>query len=608
MLPSLKLTATQRRLLVIGLALVLIAIGIGLVRRVDSPTERVISLNDLAQRVASHDVTEIRVTNDGGKVLTRSGEVLTFYAGRDSILKVLTNFGVSPAAIANVTFTVAEPPAPWLGLLLTIGPLVLFGLVIVFAWRRMGDRGGNPMMSFGRSRARTVNEQQPSITFLDVAGVEEPRQELQEIVEFLKEPQKFVALGARIPRGVLLVGPPGTGKTLLARAVAGEGGVPFFHISGSEFVEMFVGVGASRVRDLFDKAKKSAPCIVFVDEIDAVGRQRGAGLGNANDEREQTLNQILVEMDGFDDHAGVIVIAATNRPDVLDPALLRPGRFDRVVVVPSPDVRGRKAILDVHARGKPFEPAVALDVLAKQTPGFSGADLANVLNESAILAARRDKKTIGMAELEEAVDRVSVGPERRSHVMSAKEKELTAYHESGHAIVARFLLHHDPVHKITIIPRGLRGGYTRFLPPEDRYYMTRSHFIDAVTAALGGHAAETVVYGEMSTGGGDDIERATKIVSKMVKECGMSERLGPVAFGRKQQMVFLGRDIGEQKDYSEHVGEMIDDEIRRLIDEAYARATSILLEHRGLLDSLARELIRKESLDAPALETIFLAA
>jgi cell division protease FtsH len=608
MLPSLKLTATQRRLLVIGLALVLIAIGIGLVRRVDTPSERVISLNDLAQRVASHDVTEIRVTNDGGKVMTRSGEVLTFYAGRDSILKVLTNFGVSPAAIANVTFTVAEPPAPWLGLLLTIGPLVLFGLVIVFAWRRMGDRGGNPMMSFGRSRARTVNEQQPSITFLDVAGVEEPRQELQEIVEFLKEPQKFVALGARIPRGVLLVGPPGTGKTLLARAVAGEGGVPFFHISGSEFVEMFVGVGASRVRDLFDKAKKSAPCIVFVDEIDAVGRQRGAGLGNANDEREQTLNQILVEMDGFDDHAGVIVIAATNRPDVLDPALLRPGRFDRVVVVPSPDVRGRRAILDVHARGKPFEPAVALDVLAKQTPGFSGADLANVLNESAILAARRDKKTIGMAELEEAVDRVSVGPERRSHVMSAKEKELTAYHESGHAIVARFLLHHDPVHKITIIPRGLRGGYTRFLPPEDRYYMTRSHFIDAVTAALGGHAAETVVYGEMSTGGGDDIERATKIVSKMVKECGMSERLGPVAFGRKQQMVFLGRDIGEQKDYSEHVGEMIDDEIRRLIDEAYARATSILLEHRGLLDSLARELIRKESLDAPALETIFLAA
>jgi cell division protease FtsH len=606
--PKVRITGVQRRLVIIALAAVLVAIGVGLLRRGDVAAERVISLNDLAMRIENRDITEIRVTNDGGHVTTRSGEVLSFYAGRESILRVLTRFGVSPGAIANVTFTVADPPAPWLGLLLTIGPLVLFGAVMVLAWRRMGDRGGHPMMSFGRSRARTVNEQAPAITFLDVAGVEEPRQELQEIVEFLKEPQKFVALGARIPRGVLLVGPPGTGKTLLARAVAGEGGVPFFHISGSEFVEMFVGVGASRVRDLFDKAKKSAPCIVFVDEIDAVGRQRGAGLGNANDEREQTLNQILVEMDGFDDHAGVIVIAATNRPDVLDPALLRPGRFDRVVVVPSPDVRGRRAILDVHARGKPFEAGVALDILAKQTPGFSGADLANVLNESAILAARRDKKTIGMAELEEAVERVSVGPERRSHVMSVREKELTAYHESGHAVVARFLTHHDPVHKITIIPRGMRGGYTRFLPPEDRYYITRSHFLDAVTAALGGHAAENVVYGEMSTGGGDDIERATNIVRKMVKECGMSDRLGPVAFGRKHQMVFLGRDIGEQKDYSEHVGEMIDDEIRRLIDEAYTRATSILLEHRELLDSLARELIRTESLDAPALELIFAAA
>ncbi len=603
-----RFTPVQRRLALVGLVVVLVALGVGIMRRGDVSTERVISLNDLALRIESRDVTEIRVTNDGGRVMTRSGEVLSFYSGRDSVLKAMSSFGVSPAAIANVTFTVAEPPAPWLGLLLTIGPLVLFGAVMIFAWRRMSDRGGHPMMSFGRSRVRTVNDQQPAITFLDVAGVEEPQQELQEIVEFLKEPQKFVALGARIPRGVLLVGPPGTGKTLLARAVAGEGGVPFFHISGSEFVEMFVGVGASRVRDLFEKAKKVAPCIVFVDEIDAVGRQRGAGLGNANDEREQTLNQILVEMDGFDDHAGVIVIAATNRPDVLDPALLRPGRFDRVVVVPSPDVRGRRAILDVHARGKPFEATVALDVLAKQTPGFSGADLANVLNESAILAARRDKKTIGMAELEEAVDRVSVGPERRSHVMSAREKELTAYHESGHAVVARFLLNHDPVHKITIIPRGRRGGYTRFLPPEDRYYMNRSQFLDAVTAALGGHAAENVVYGEMSTGGGDDIERATNIVRKMVKEWGMSDRLGPVAFGRKHQMVFLGRDIGEQRDYSEHVGELIDDEIRRLIDAAYQRATAILIEHRGVLESLARELIRKESLDAPALESIFLAA
>jgi cell division protease FtsH len=404
---------------------------------------------------------------------------------------------------------------------------------------------------------------------------------------------------------VLLVGPPGTGKTLLARAVAGEAGVPFVRISGSEFVEMFVGVGASRVRDLFTKANRNAPCIVFVDEIDAVGRQRGAGIGGGNDEREQTLNQILVEMDGFSDHAGVIVIAATNRPDVLDPALLRPGRFDRVVIVPAPDVRGRQAILDVHARGKPFEPDVALGTLARQTPGFSGADLANVLNEAAILAARRDKKSIAMAELEEAIDRVNAGPERRSRLMSVAETELTAYHESGHAVVGHFLEHHDPVHKISIIPRGLRLGYTRFLPGEDRWYMTRGQFRDAVAAALGGHAAETVVYGEASTGVGDDIERATGIVRRMVTRFGMSDRLGPVAFGRRQQMIFLGRDIGEQRDYSERVGELIDEEIHRLLDEGYARATTILREHRDMLDRLAHELIGRESLDAPSLELIF---
>ncbi|MGI9145403.1 MAG: ATP-dependent zinc metalloprotease FtsH [Chloroflexota bacterium] len=599
------------RLLVVAAALVLGAIGFGLLRPGATPTEKPITLDALALRVERGDVTEIRVTDDGGGVArTRTSEILSFHTGRSqSILKVLSSFGVTPDQLADVAYTVADPPAPWIGLLLTFGPLVLFGGLMLFMWRRMGDRsGGNPMMSFGRSRARTTHNPENPITFVDVAGVEEPRQELQEIVEFLKEPQKFVALGARIPRGVLLVGPPGTGKTLLARAVAGEGGVPFFSISGSEFVEMFVGVGASRVRDLFDKAKRSAPCIVFVDEIDAVGRQRGAGLGVANDEREQTLNQILVEMDGFDDHAGVIVIAATNRPDVLDPALLRPGRFDRVVVVPSPDFLGRKAILDVHARGKPFEASVALDTLARQTPGFSGADLANVLNEGAILAARRDKKTIGMSELEEAIDRVSSGPERKSHVMSDQEKKLTAYHESGHAVVAHFLSHHDPVHKITIIPRGLRGGYTRFLPTEDRMYMTRSDFIDAVTAALGGHAAEAVVFNEISTGAGDDIQRATNMVRKMVKEWGMSDLLGPVAFGRKHQMIFLGRDIGEQKDYSDHVGEQIDDEIRRFLDEGYARATAILREHRDLLDRLAKELLGKESLDAPALEAIFQAA
>src|SRR5262249_22934679 len=537
---------------------------------------------------------EIRVSKDGGVARVRSGELLSFYTGQGApVLKVLASFGATPDELANVTYTVADPPGPWIGLLLSVGLLALIGAIMLSAWRRLGDRGGNPMVSFGRSRARAVRDDQIAITFVDVAGVDEPRQELQEIVEFLKEPQKFAALGARIPRGVMLVGPPGTGKTLLARAVAGEGGVPFFSISGSEFVEMFVGVGASRVRDLFYKAKRSAPCIVFVDEIDAVGRHRGAGLGTANDEREQTLNQILVEMDGFADHAGVIVIAATNRPDVLDPALLRPGRFDRVVVVPAPDVRGRQAILNVHARGKPIESNVALPTLAKQTPGFSGADLANVLNEAAILAARRDKKTIAMAELEEAIDRVSAGPERRSHLMSVRETEVTAYRESGHAVVSHFLEHHDPVHKITIIPRGLRTGCTLFLPTEDRLYMTRSQFRDAVAAILGGHAAEALVFGEVSTGAGDDIARATAIVRRMVTEFGMSDRLGPIAFGRKQQMIFLGRDIGEQRDYSEHVGELIDDEIHRMLDEAYAQASAILNEHRGLLDRLAHELIRR---------------
>jgi cell division protease FtsH len=568
---------------------------------------RRVTLTEIAQRVRSGDIVEIRESEVGGQASTRSGELLSFYSGQTALFKVLPRLGVSPEELAQVSYAVAPPPPAWLGLLPMLLPILLFGGVLVFVWRRWAARGdgGNPLAAFGRSRARVVHARTDAITFKDVAGVDEARQELQEIVEFLVEPLKFVALGARIPRGVLLVGPPGAGKTLLARAVAGEANVPFFSISGSEFVEMFVGVGASRVRDLFANARKSAPCIVFVDEIDAVGRQRGAGLGNANDEREQTLNQILVEMDGFDDHVGVIVVAATNRPDVLDPALLRPGRFDRVIVVPAPDVRGRKAILEVHARGKPFEAGVGLDVLAGQTAGFSGADLANVLNEGAILAARRNKRTIGMSELEEAIDRVSAGPERTSSVMSAREKELTAYHESGRAVVARFLAHHDPVHKITIIPRGRRIGSTRFLPIEERLYRTRGQFIDAVTAALGGHAAERIVFGELSTCGGDDIERATAIVRGMVKQFGMSERLGPVAFGRKHQMIFLGRDIGEQRDYSQHVGELIDDEIRHVLDDGFARATTILRAHLDVLERLTRELIGQESLDAPALERIF---
>jgi cell division protease FtsH len=597
-----------RRLVTLMLAVLLVGGGLAFFILGGKPSSdpHAISLTQLVLRIKNDRIVAIDASAAGGLATDRSGEVFSFRTQRDeSLLKVLANLGATPDKLSRIAYTVADPAPVWLDVLLGIGPLVVFALLTLFAWRRFANRGGNPMQSFAQTRARVAEDARSTVTFIDVAGIDEPLQELQEVVEFLKEPQKFAKLGARIPHGVLLVGPPGTGKTLLARAVAGEARVPFFRISGSEFVEMFVGVGASRVRDLFGKARNSAPCIVFVDEIDAVGRQRGAGLGNANDEREQTLNQILVEMDGFDDHAGVIVIAATNRPDVLDPALLRPGRFDRVIVVPTPDVRGRHAILNVHARGKPLEPTVALRTLARQTPGFSGADLANVLNEAAILAARRDKTTIAMPELEEAIDRVSAGPERRSRVMSVRETELTAYHESGHAVVSRFLAHHDPVHKITIIPRGLRVGSTRFLAPEDRSYMTRGQFRDAVVAALGGHAAETVVFGEVSTGSGDDIERATTIVRRMVTDFGMSERLGPVAFGRKRQMIFLGREIGEQRDYSERVGEVIDEEVRTVLEEAHARATTILCEHRGLLDRLARELIGRESLDAPALERIF---
>jgi cell division protease FtsH len=566
---------------------------------------RPVALNELAQRVRGGEIVEIRVGDDSGVAVTRTGQTLGFQTARGAPLtKVLTGFGVRPDELAAVTYVVTDPPSDWLGPALGIVPLLLIGGLLFLVLRRTRS-AGNPLASFGKSGARVLEATQAHTTFDDVAGVEESRQELEEVVEFLKEPQKFAAVGARIPRGVLLIGPPGTGKTLLARAVAGEAEVPFFSISGSEFVEMFVGVGAGRVRELFERAKRAAPCIVFIDEIDAVGRQRGAGLGNANDEREQTLNQILVEMDGFDPHGGAIVIAATNRPDVLDPALLRPGRFDRIVIVPTPDLAGRRAVLSVHARGKPFEPGVALDTLASQTPGFSGADLANVLNEGAILAARRDKKSIGMPELEEAIERVVAGPERRSQLLAQRDKQLSAYHEGGHALVASFLPNHDPVHKISIIPRGLAIGSTRFLPTEDRAYMTRSQFADALAASLGGHAAEALVFGEVSTGAGDDIDRATNLARRMVKECGMSERLGPVAFGKKQRLSFLGRDLGQQRNYSDKVGEIIDQEIRRLIDEGYTRALSILRDHREALDRIALELARAETMDAPALQQIF---
>ncbi|MGI8827029.1 MAG: ATP-dependent zinc metalloprotease FtsH [Chloroflexota bacterium] len=491
----------------------------------------------------------------------------------------------------------------WITTIVSFLPLLIFGALLFFMMRQ-AQGSNNQALSFGKSRARMFAGNRPTITFADVAGVEEAKQELAEVVEFLKYPDKFAALGARIPRGVLLVGPPGTGKTLLSRAVAGEAGVPFFSISGSEFVEMFVGVGASRVRDLFDQAKRNAPCIVFVDEIDAVGRQRGAGLGGSHDEREQTLNQILVEMDGFDTNTNVIVIAATNRPDVLDPALLRPGRFDRQVVLDNPDIRGRIQVLEVHARGKPFEKSVNIQTLAKQTPGFSGADLANLLNEGAILAARRNKKAIGMSELEEAIDRVISGPERKSRIISPKEKAITAYHEVGHALVARMLPNLDPVHKITIVARGLAGGYTRLLPTEDRYLYSKKQFEETLAWSLGGHAAEQLIFGDVTTGASNDIERATGLARQMITQYGMSDKIGPVAFGKKDELVFLGREIGEQRNYSEAVAQEIDSEVRNLINAAYNTARELLIKHKDKLITVSEKLISEETIEGLAFDDL----
>ena len=443
------------------------------------------------------------------------------------------------------------------------------------------------------------------VTFADVAGVDEAKTELQEVVEFLKYPEKFNTLGARIPRGVLLVGPPGTGKTLMARAVAGEAGVPFFSISGSEFVEMFVGVGASRVRDLFDQAKRNSPCIVFVDEIDAVGRQRGAGLGGSHDEREQTLNQILVEMDGFDTNTGVIVVAATNRPDVLDPALLRPGRFDRQVILDRPDMKGRVAILKVHVKGKPLDKAISIEDLARQSPGFSGADLANLVNEGAILAARRNKKVISMPEFEEALERIVAGPERKSRIISDAEKLVIAYHEGGHAVVQRILPKCDPVSKVTIVSRGMALGYTMALPTEDRYLQSKTEFEDKIAGLLGGNVSERMVFGDTTTGSSNDIEKATQLARRMVTEFGMSDRLGPLSFGKRDELVFLGREIGEQRNYSDEIARQIDEEVRAIIDRAYERATEVLETNRSRLEALAQKLIAEETVDSEGFETLF---
>jgi len=476
---------------------------------------------------------------------------------------------------------------------------------LIWFMMRQAQGTNNQALSFGKSRARMFTGDQPTVTFEDVAGIEEAKEDLEEIVEFLQEPEKFISLGARIPKGVLLIGAPGTGKTLLAKAVSGEAGVPFFSISGSEFVEMFVGVGASRVRDLFDQAKRHAPCIVFVDEIDAVGRQRGAGLGGSHDEREQTLNQMLVEMDGFDTDANVIIMAATNRPDILDPALLRPGRFDRRVILDQPDMRGREAILKVHSRGKPLEESVDLSVIGKATPGFVGADLENLVNEAAILAARRDKKTIGQEEFEESIERVIAGPERKSRLISQEEKLIVAYHEAGHAVVSHVIPESDPVHKVSIIARGMMGGFTLALPEDDRTLISRNKLLADMTFALGGRAAEELVFNDVTSGASSDLERVTKLARSMVTRLGMSDELGPMVYGQKEELVFLGREISEQRDYSESIAEKIDAEVHDLVRDAYARAKEILTEYRTSLDTIAQYLVEEETIDRETFEKIF---
>ena len=548
-----------------------------------------------------------KIEVDGEKLtVTQGAEKFNSRIGKNTdILEVLRSEGVKtgPGGV-EIKFKSGGGLGNVFGIFLNFLPLIFFGALIIFMMRQ-AQGSNNQTMSFGRSRARMFMVNRPTVTFADVAGVEEAKAELQEVVEFLKFPERFLALGARIPKGVLLVGQPGTGKTLLARAVAGEAGVPFFSISGSEFVEMFVGVGAARVRDLFEQAKRNAPCIVFVDEIDAVGRHRGAGLGGGHDEREQTLNQILVEMDGFDTNNNIIIVAATNRPDILDPALLRPGRFDRRVVLDLPDLNGRVAILKVHSGGKPLALDLSLETLGKQTPGFSGADLANLVNEAALLTARRNKKLIGMSEFGEAIDRVVAGPERRSRLISDREREMTAFHEAGHALVAWKLPHADPVHKISIVARGSMGGYTRLVPEEDRFLWTRNQFEDMLATALGGRIAEELTFDEVTTGASNDLENATKISLRMVKQYGMSPSLGPRTFGRREELVFLGREIHEERDYSDKVAEEIDQEVQRLIQQAYDCAKDILVNNTEKLSEVAAYLIEHESVEGDALKRLF---
>ncbi len=563
------------------------------------PPREEISYSDFVDKARNSLITQVTVGDESVSGQLKDGRSFRTYIpnGDSSYIDLLQSKGVT------ITVEPRSRSSLWPNLLTTMLPfLVLVGLWMLML--RQAQSGSNQAMSFGKSRARLHTEAKTRVTFEDVAGVDEAKEELEEIIEFLRHPKKFQALGAKIPRGVLLVGPPGSGKTLLAKAIAGEAAVPFFSISGSEFVEMFVGVGASRVRDLFDQSKKSAPCLVFIDEIDAVGRQRGAGLGGGHDEREQTLNQLLVEMDGFDPNSGIIVIAATNRPDILDPALLRPGRFDRRIVVDNPDAKGRRAILDVHVRGKPIAEDANLENLARRTPGFSGADLANMVNEGALLAARRGKKRIGRAEFDEAIERVIAGPQRKSRILSPKERELTAYHEGGHALLGKLLPHANPPHKVTILPRGMALGYTLPLPQEEKFTLTRGEILANITAILGGRVAEEIVFGEITTGAANDFEKATELARKMVTEFGMSDKLGPLTLGTKHGPVFLGRDLVESRNYSDEIAYEIDKEVRRIIDECYTRAQGVLTEHKATLERIARSLLDRESLESDDLDAL----
>ena len=572
-------------------------------------SQEALTINELAADIQSGLVGKVVADNDVLRITYDDGtEREAHKEPGTTVVDQLVALGVTAEQMAfdNVSIQV-QPPSAWLGIATAFGyilPFLILGGVFWFVFRQ-AQGSNNAAMSFGKSRARMFTGDHPTVTFDDVAGAEEAKEELVEIVEFLQEPEKFISLGARIPKGVLLVGQPGTGKTLMAKAVSGEAGVPFFSISGSEFVEMFVGVGASRVRDLFEQAKRHSPCIVFVDEIDAVGRQRGAGLGGSHDEREQTLNQMLVEMDGFDTDTNIIMIAATNRPDILDPALMRPGRFDRRVMLDRPDVRGREAILEVHTRGKPMEPKVDLSVLAKGTPGFVGADLENLVNEAAILAARRNKQSIGQDEFQEAIERVIAGPERKSRLITEDEKRVVAYHEAGHAVVMNALPEADPVHKVTIIPRGMAGGYTLALPEQDLTLMSRKKMLADMVSLMGGRAAEELVFDDITSGASNDIERVTKLARQMVTRLGMSDALGPMTYGQKEEMVFLGREISEQRDYSEAVAEKIDTEVRTLVNEAYIKAKDILKEYHDKLDAVADKLLEVETIKREDFEKIF---